>query len=157
MPPPKISARARYRLKEGRRITKSPALVVKFPRLKFLKVDLEYYTPDGATRSGRIKYAVNLAHAKSVFRFDCINKECVRGDFDLSEVLAQAVAARRTLAVGEMCCHGWRTRHDVRKVYCRNLLRYRLRLGYWRAQVDTATRKKRPSGRNAGFTRQEAV
>ena len=51
---------------------------------------------------------VNLKHAKSVFRFDCQNKECIRGDFDLSDVLAEAIAAQRTTAIGELRCKGWR-------------------------------------------------
>ena len=36
----------------------------------------------------------DLEHAKSVFRFDCLNQECVGGGFDLSDLLAQAVAKR---------------------------------------------------------------
>jgi hypothetical protein len=130
MPRHKIGARAKFRLEESERIKDSATLAVKFPRLKSLRVDLEYYTADGTTRSSQIKYLVNLAHAKSVFRFDCLNKECVRGDFDLSEVLTEAVAARRTSAIGEMRCQGWRNKDEIRKVYCRNLLRYKLRLGY---------------------------
>ena len=130
MPRHKLGARAKFRLQESRRITDSATLAVRFPRLKSLKVDLEFFTADGATRSSQIKYVVNLAHAKSVFRFDCQNKECVRGDFDLTEVLARAVKARRALEIGEMRCPGWRNKEEIKKVYCRNLLRYKLRLGY---------------------------
>ena len=130
MPRHKLGARAKFRLEEGQRVTDSVTLSVKFPRLKSLKVDLEYYTADGATRSSQIKYVVNLAHAKSVFRFDCLNKECVCGDFDLSEVLAKAVAARHPLETGEMRCQGWRNKDEIKKVYCRNILRYKLHLAY---------------------------
>ena len=130
MPRHKIGARAKFRLKESQRVTDSATLADKFPRLKSLKVDLEFFTADGATRSSQIKYVVNLAHAKSVFRFDCLNKECVRGDFDLSEVLAKAVAGRHTLESGELRCSGWRNKDEIKKVYCRNILRYKLRLGY---------------------------
>ena len=130
MPRHKIGARAKFRLKESQRVTDSATLADKFPRLKSLKVDLEFFTADGATRSSQIKYVVNLAHAKSVFRFDCLNKECVRGDFDLSEVLAKAVAGRHTLESGELRCAGWRNKDEIKKVYCRNILRYKLRLGY---------------------------
>ena len=73
---------------------------------------------------------VNLANAKSVFRFDCLNNECVRGDFDLSEDLANAIAAHRTSAVGEMCCQGWRSKTTIGTVQCHNILRYTLSLGY---------------------------
>lgn len=130
MPRHKIGARAEFRQKEGQRILDSPSLAAKFPKLKTLKVDLAFYTPDGNTRSSQIKYVVNLDHAKSVFRFDCLNKECIRGDFDLTDVLAKAVAARRTSAIGEMRCHGWRNKDSIKSVYCRNVLRYKLSLGY---------------------------
>ena len=80
----KTGARAEYRQQETQRIKDSASLADKFPRLKSLTVDLTYYDPKGVTRSSQIKYKVNLTNAKSVFRFDCLNNECIRGDFDLS-------------------------------------------------------------------------
>lgn len=65
------------------------------------------FSSEGVTRNHQIKYTVNPEHAKSVFRLDCANQECVAGDFDLIEALAQAVAARRATVSGEMCCEGW--------------------------------------------------
>jgi hypothetical protein len=125
-----ISPRAKFRQSENKRIMNSASLSETFPKLKSLKVELSFFQPDGLHQSGQIKYAVNLLHAKSVFRFDCTNKECVRGDYDLSDVLAAAVAGRELVAEGEMCCHGWRNKDVIRKVYCRNILRYKLRLAY---------------------------
>jgi hypothetical protein len=126
----RISHRAEFRKKQSERVTSSPNLSTTFPRLKSLKVDLSFCTPDGTTRSSEVKYSVNLAHAKSVFQFDCLNNECVRGDFDLSDVLAQAVAARKANVVGEMCCHGWRNKDSIEEIKCRRVLRYELCLGF---------------------------
>jgi hypothetical protein len=89
-----------------------------------------YSTSEDADRSSEIKYVVNLAHAKSVFRFDCLNGECVGGDFDLSEELANAVRARRPVATGEMCCQGWSSKSTINTVRCHNILRYKLSLGF---------------------------
>ena len=125
-----IGHRAEFRKKQSERVTSSASLSTTFPRLKSLKVDLAFCTPDGATSSSEVKYAVNLAYAKSVFQFDCLNNECVRGDFDLSDVLAKAVAARETTVVGELCCHGWRNKDSIDEQHCRRLLRYELRLGF---------------------------
>lgn len=108
----------------------SPALAERFPNLKALTVELSYYDEEGLIRSSQIKYTVNLARAKSVFRFGCHNPECVRGDFDLSEAVAQAVAAHHTEVSSESRCHGWRSRTTIGSVECRNLLRYKLTLGY---------------------------
>ena len=130
MPPHKLSARVEYRQKENQRVLNSASLAETFPKLKSLKVELEYFTPDGANRSSHIKYSVNLDHAKSLFRFDCVNRECIRGDFDISEELAKAVKKRAKVVTGEMICNGWRNKESVKKMRCRNILRYKLSLGY---------------------------
>src|SRR5438309_960348 len=124
----KLSPRAQFRLQEGQRVLESGSLSARFPKLKSLRAQLSYHPPDGSGRGAQIKYTVNLDHAKSVFRFDCLNKECVRGDFDLSEVLAQAVGARRTASIGEMRCQGWRNKDSIETVCCGNILRYKLSL-----------------------------
>ena len=126
----KVSPRKEHLLREQQRVLESPSLAAKFEKLKSLTVDLCYYNPEGVTKNSQVKYTVNLEHAKSVFRFGCHNHECVRGDFDLSEVLAAAVAARRATVSGEMRCQGWRNRAGIDSVPCHNLLRYKLTLKY---------------------------
>ncbi|HKI70648.1 MAG TPA: hypothetical protein VKA67_13760, partial [Verrucomicrobiae bacterium] len=100
----KPGPREEYRLQEIQRVKDSSSLAEKFPRLKSLKAELAFYNSAGVTRNSEIKYKANLDHAKSVFRFDCHNHECVGGDFDLSDLLAKAIAARRTKLSGEMRC-----------------------------------------------------
>jgi hypothetical protein len=129
MPRP-ASPRAAFHQRQRQRLQDAATLAAKFPRLKSLKVDVEYYAPDSAARIGHIKYVLNVEHAKSLFCFECPNRECVRGDFDLSEVLAAAVAARRKSVAGEMRCQGWRNKDAIRKAYCRMILRYRLWLTF---------------------------
>ena len=126
----KISAREEFRQQESLRIMASNSLSAAFPKLKALKAELTYHPPEGVARSSQIKYAVNLDHAKSVFRFECLNKECVRGDFDLSELLAKAVAAKRKTLAGELSCQGWRNKDSIKTIQCRNILRYKLSLAY---------------------------
>lgn len=130
MRPQKFSPRADYRLQENQRVKDSASLSEKYRELKTLTVELAYSTPGSATRNSQIKYTVNPEHARSVFRFDCINNECVRGDFDLSEALSQAVAARRTSVSGEMCCQGWLSKTTIDKTHCHHVLRYKLTLSY---------------------------
>jgi hypothetical protein len=95
-----------------------------------LTVDLDHYDDEGTSRSSQIKYTVNLEHAKSVFRVSCHNPECVGGDFDLSDALADAVSARDTSASGEIRCEGWRSRATIDTVPCGNILRYRFTMTY---------------------------
>ena len=101
-----------------------------FRNLKSLTVDLAYSDPSGLCRGSRIKYTVNVENAKSVFRFDCPNRDCVAGDFDLSEAVATAVATHQTMVTGEMVCQGWRSKTTIDTRHCQNILRYVLRLGY---------------------------
>lgn len=126
----KIGARAEYRQQENLRIQESVSLAEKFRKLKTLTVELAYYNPGGINRSSQVKYTVNLANAKSVFSFSCPNNECVGGDFDLSEALAEAIGKRRKIVAGEMCCQGWRNRITINEIRCLNILRYKLTLGY---------------------------
>lgn len=126
----KLGARAEYRQQEEQKIKDSVSLAEKFQKLKALTVELTHYNPGGVTKSSQIKYSVNLVNAKSVFRFSCLNNECVGGDYDLSAALAAAVAGRRTSASGEICCQGWRNRATIDSIHCNNILRYKLSLEY---------------------------
>jgi hypothetical protein len=126
----KFTPRADYRQAEGLRTRESISLAEKFPNLKSLTVEFGYFSPEGLSRNSQIKYTVNPEHAKSVFRLDCPNNECVAGDFDLSEALAQAVAAREAVVTGEMCCQGWLSKTTIDRLHCHNILRYKLSLEY---------------------------
>jgi hypothetical protein len=126
----KFTPRADYRQEEAQRTNESVSLSKKFRELKSLTVELAYFSPQGATPNSQIKYTVNPDHAKSVFRFDCPNDECIRGDFDLSEALARAVAAHQTTVTGEMCCQGWLSKTTIDRIHCHNILRYKFTLEY---------------------------
>jgi hypothetical protein len=123
--------RFEYREQESQRVKESPSLSDKFQQLKSLAVDLSYYNSEGVTKNSQIKYEPNLANARSVFRFDCPNKGCIRGDFDLTDELAAAVREHRTSVTGEACCQGWQSKTTIDTVPCHNLLRYTLNLAYF--------------------------
>ena len=126
----RFGARAEYREQERQRVKDSSTLAEAFKKLKSLTVEFEHYDPEGTTKNNRVKYQVNVQNAKSVFRFDCSNNECVGGDFDLTEQIAEAVSARKTVATGEVVCQGWRSRTTINTVRCNNIFRYKLKLGY---------------------------
>ena len=127
----KLNPRAEFRLRERLRTENSATLAEKFPTLKSLTAVLHYFDPTGSAKTGEMRYTVNVAHAKSVFRFDCHNADCAGGDFDLSDVLAETVRKRRKVAEGEARCQGERTRLNSEKLPCRNLLRYKLSLRFF--------------------------
>jgi len=127
----RFGPRAEYRHEEGERVKNSASLAERFGQLKALTVDLTYLGPESLSPLSEVRYTVNLAHAKSVFRFDCPNEECVQGDFDLSAALGSAIAAGRTSASGESICPGWRSKTTIGKVSCSHILRYKLTVGYF--------------------------
>ena len=127
---PKPNPRKEHRQQENQRIEDSASLATTFRELKSLTVDLEYFTRECFTRSSAIKYSVNLANAKSRFRFNCPNEQCVGGDFDLSEEVAKAVDAHETTATGEATCQGWRSTTEIGQARCHHILRYKLSAEY---------------------------
>jgi hypothetical protein len=126
----KIGLRAEYRDQEGARVKASPSLADRFQKLKSLIVNLTYCSPDGVSQNKNLKYMVNLDNAKSVFRFTCPNDDCIRGDFDLTQELASAVAKHSTRVTGELSCQGWQNKTTIDMVHCHNILRYELKLAY---------------------------
>ena len=119
-----------HRQREGQRVRESLTLSNRYGRLKALTVNLSFIDTSGVIKDGQLKYTVNLANAKSVFRFNCRSDECVRGDFDLSAELADAVAHRRKIVAGEKSCLGWQNKTTIDSVHCHNMLRYKLSLSY---------------------------
>jgi hypothetical protein len=113
MPPRRTNPRAEYRLRQSLKVQESVSLAEKFPRLKGLTVNLAYFDSEGVNKNSEMKYKVNVNHAKSMFCFVCQSGECVGGDFDLSDALAQAVTAKRKLAIGELRCQGYRKRRTL--------------------------------------------
>jgi hypothetical protein len=122
--------RFEYREHESQRVKDSPTLTEKFPQLKALIVDLGHFSSAGVTKNSQIKFTPNLQNGKSVVRIDCPNHGCIRGDFDLTEPLADAVAGHRATVTGEMCCQGWQSKTTIDTVPCHNILRYKLSLTY---------------------------
>jgi hypothetical protein len=130
MRPRKTDAHSEHRMLQTQRVSDSPSLEDTFPQLKSLSLDLGYYDADDASRVSNLKYSVNLKHGRALFRIDCANRDCVRGDFDLSDAITRAVAERRGDVTGKLCCQGWLSKATIDTVRCNAVLRYKLNLEY---------------------------
>jgi hypothetical protein len=126
----KLGPRAEYRQQQVQRVVASPTLAAKFGNLKSLTVNYVYFAPESGTQYRQMTYDVNLSHAKSVFRLDCGNDDCVQGDFELTKQLAAAAAKRAKTVEGELRCTGWLNRESIQKTKCDHVLRYKLKLAY---------------------------
>lgn len=126
----KLGPREEYHQQENQRIKDSGTLSEKFRDLSSLTADLVFYDAESLFKKSELKCTFNLDHAKSVFYFKCPNDECIRGDFDLSEDLARAVAEHRTSVTGKSCCQGWLSKTTIDRIHCHNVLQYTLGLVY---------------------------
>jgi len=126
----KMGPREEYQQQEGQRINDSITLSEKFRDLSSLTADLVFYDAESLSKKSELKCTFNLDHAKSVFYFKCPNDECIRGNFDLSEDLALAVAEHRAKVTGKRTCQGWLSKTTIDKIHCHNVLEYTLGLGY---------------------------
>ena len=126
----KQTPRSIHREAQNKRAAASPSLADKYIKLKSLTVSLGYFAPKGITQYRQLTYDVNLSHAKSIFRLDCPNVECVKGDFELTDELATALSKRSKIVAGELCCNGWQNKAAIKKTRCNHVLRYKLKLGY---------------------------
>lgn len=128
--PRKTNPQAEYRKRAIQRVNDSIPLAEKFPKLSSLALDLAYFAPDGLTRTGELRYKVHVKQAKSVISLACPHVTCVAGEFDLSDVVADALAHLRKFIEGEIRCSGSRQRGAEVKEPCGNLLRYKVTIGY---------------------------
>jgi hypothetical protein len=119
-------ARAEYEQQQRLRVQESPSFADQFPQLKSLTVKLEYHDSENREKRNRLKYMVNLDNVKSVFRFKCPNSGCIRGDFDLTKKVAEAVVKHLANVTGKLSCRGRTTNWGP----CRNVLHYTLLLTY---------------------------
>ena len=126
----KQTPRAIHREAQNRRVSAAPSLAEKYNKMKSLTVSLGNFAPKGVIQYRQLTYDVNLSHAKSIFRLDCPNVECVKGDFELTKELATAATKRTKIVAGELCCNGWQNKESIKKTKCNHVLRYKLKLGY---------------------------
>jgi hypothetical protein len=75
-----------------------------FPGVKSIIISM-MYNQSGIGKS--LPRTVNFSPDSSAFfRIDCLNKDCVDGGFDLSNVLNSMIRDRREAAKGQLSCEG---------------------------------------------------
>lgn len=125
-----LSPQAEYRAEARQQTLAAPTLAARFPTLTSLAVELAFRNAMIPAFDHELKYFVNLANAKSVLHIQCSNPDCFRGDFNLTDELAEAVAARQEVVKGKRPCQGWTTTVKVLQVRCQTVLSYKLTLKY---------------------------
>ena len=75
-----------------------------FPEVARIVVSMTYNQRGIAKSLPRV---VNFFPGSSaLFRIDCLNKECIDGGFDLTQVITGMISSRRDAAKGDLSCQG---------------------------------------------------
>jgi len=119
-----------YRAKARQQVQAAPTLAARFPTLTALAMELTFHNATTPVFDRELKQIVNLANAKSVLHIQCSNPDCFRGDFNLMDELAKAVADRQRSINGNRPCRGWSTTGMTNQKRCQTVLRYKLTLKY---------------------------
>lgn len=79
-------------------------MVAQFPEVTGIIINM-IYSQRGILKS--LPRVVNFFPGSSaLFRIDCLNKECVNGGFDLTQVITGMIRNHREAAIGDLSCEG---------------------------------------------------
>jgi hypothetical protein len=79
-------------------------MAAQFPEVASIIINM-IYSQRGILKS--LPRVVNFFPGSSaLFRIDCLNKECVSGGFDLTQVITGMIRNRREAAKGNLSCEG---------------------------------------------------
>ncbi|MEJ2695533.1 MAG: hypothetical protein P8013_02690 [Candidatus Sulfobium sp.] len=93
-------------MRKERRQQKVDAGLVKerFPEVAAIVVNMTY-NQRGLQKS--LPRVVNFfPDSSALFIIDCLNKDCVDGGFDLTQIITATIIDRRKSVKGDLCCEG---------------------------------------------------
>jgi hypothetical protein len=137
----KSELRKDSRRKTFERVEKSATMVISYPKLKTLAVDLLYFDRGIVSWGHGLRYRANLETAKSMLYFNCPSPLCKDGGFDLTENLGSAVAQHQKAILGTLRCPGFRDEETGKPVPCEAVLHFKVSLTFKAKPSAGAARK----------------
>jgi len=100
----KNSKKNAARIERQQRKLDAGSMVAQYPEVTGIVINM-IYSQRGILKS--LPRVVNFFPGSSaLFRIDCLNKECVSGGFDLTQVITGMIRNRREAAKGDLSCEG---------------------------------------------------
>ena len=100
----KNSKKNAARIERQQRKLDAGSMVAQYPEVTGIVINM-IYSQRGILKS--LPRVVNFFPGSSaLFRIDCLNKECVSGGFDLTQVITGMIRNRRGAAKGDLSCEG---------------------------------------------------
>ena len=87
-----------------------------YPKVKSIKIKAVFTDPDDNNKFEK-EYSWD-SEIKALFEIDCPYRECVRGGFDISNLIKQAVESDQNKISGEFTCQGWQDKNRINKHRC---------------------------------------
>ena len=100
-----------------------------FPTVRKIAIQVTFTDADQASDMSWREYTLT-PEAEHPVKFDCPERDCVSGGFDLSEAMAKAVAESQSVTEGRLNCPGWVEISGGGKGRCLVGLHYRLKIDY---------------------------
>jgi hypothetical protein len=96
-----------------------------YPEIASVKIELTFKDPDwhGDPAPRTLNFG---PHQKSYFHMQCPYRECVRGGFDFSQGVKEAINNPSNEAIGRVLCDGWQDQERINKHHCMLAVSYRV-------------------------------
>jgi hypothetical protein len=92
-------------------------LCERYPGVASVKINIELKDPDWHD-DPKAKELNFRADQKAFFHMQCPYRECVRGGFDFSEGVKEAINSPGNEAAGRILCNGWQDEERINKHRC---------------------------------------
>jgi hypothetical protein len=100
-----------------------------FPSIAALSINMDFENPDwGGNPSPRQQHY--NPKDKAFFEIQCPFRECVKGGFDLTGVVAKLVIDRLEETSGTFTCQGWQDRERIGRHQCLLRIKYKITAVY---------------------------
>lgn len=82
-----------------------------YPNVKEIAFDFKFEDPDGLVISPSYKPSCSsykrLPQHSAFFEYECKNRECVDGGFNLTNEITNMIRDHKTEKSGQLTCQGW--------------------------------------------------
>lgn len=109
---------------------KASAIKELFPKVALLIVKYTFYADGGAKmiKNDKTEYK---PQDKAFFRINCVQRECVKGGYDLLTVIADILNANQENRHDRLFCKGWQDMERIGKYHCLYELHYDITVQYF--------------------------
>lgn len=108
----------------------APTIAERYPNVAALTIEMVFHDDSGTAEIDTRTQHYPISQAKTIIRIKCPNYECVRGGFDLTNVVASMINSGERSEEGRLECQGWQDQERVGQYHCLTDLVYKITVEY---------------------------